>query len=55
MSTGSMRMCMRVCVCVYSTVFYSAVDNMSSPSPQSEKVENHAGALVHECLCVCTF
>lgn len=37
-----------VCVSVCSPAFYSAVDNMSSPSPQSEKVENHA-----VCVCVC--
>lgn len=37
-----------VCVSVCSPVFYSAVDNMSSPSPQSEKVENYA-------VCVCVF
>lgn len=37
-----------VCVSVCSPAFYSAVDNMSSPSPQSEKVENHA-------VCVCVF
>lgn len=37
-----------MCVSVCSPAFYSAVDNMSSPSPQSEKVENHA-----VCVCVC--
>lgn len=30
----------RVSAC--TGLFYSAVDNTSSPSPQSEKVENHA-------------
>ena len=67
-STGSMcawvcmySMCVRlfmctsvcVCVCVYFAVFYSAVDNMSSPSPKSEKVENHAGVCVSQCVSVC--
>lgn len=37
-----------MCVSVRSPAFYSAVDNMSSPSPQSEKVENHA-----VCVCLC--
>lgn len=42
-------------MCVYSAVFYSAVDNMSSPSPQSEKVENHAGLRARMCVHPCTY
>lgn len=41
--------CACVCVCWYSAVFYSAVDNMSSPSPQSEKVENRGCVRVSAC------